>query len=159
MERSLSLFPEVKHTLILDHFDSVYISSPNVNLVKNVSKVLESETLRRNVDLEFRKGYWNFTLERIFAVLDYQIKNNVTYAINFMSVKWSDNMYFFTNCGGKVSLFKNNKNTKLININIPNTTHTSIDNTVHNYIIKIVNNFIKNNSQPIDFVKKYKYKS
>jgi hypothetical protein len=78
MERSLSLFPEVKHTLILDHFDSVCISSPNVNLVKNVSKVLESETLRRNVDLEFRKGYWNFTLERIFAVLDYQIKNNVT---------------------------------------------------------------------------------
>lgn len=90
---------------------------------------------------------------------DYQIKDNVTYAINFMSVKWSDNMYFFTNCGGKVFLFKNNKNTKLININIPNTTHTSIDNTVHNYIIKIVNNFIKNNSQPIDFVKKYKYKS
>lgn len=90
---------------------------------------------------------------------DYQIKDNVTYAINFMSVKWSDNMYFFTNCGGQISLFENNKTTKFININIPNTTHTSIDNTIHNYVIKIVINFIENNSHPIDFVKKYKYKS
>ena len=48
---------------------------------------------------------------------------------------------------------------EVININIPNTTHTSIDNTVHNYVIKIVNNFIENNLQPIDFVKKYKYKT
>jgi hypothetical protein len=75
--RSLSIFPDIKHTLILDHLDSVVINSTNVNLVKNVSKVLETETTDRNVDLDFRKGYWNFTLERIFAVLDYQIKNNI----------------------------------------------------------------------------------
>jgi hypothetical protein len=90
---------------------------------------------------------------------DYQIKDNVTYSINFMSVKWSDNMYFFTNSGGKVSLFKNNQTTKLINIEIPNTTHTSIDNTIHKYIITIVNDFLKNNSNPVDFVKKYNYKT
>lgn len=77
MERSLSLFPEIPHTLILDNFDSVAVDSLKVNFVKNGSKVLKSETLSREVDLDFRKGYWNLTMERIFAVLDYQIKNNL----------------------------------------------------------------------------------
>ena len=90
---------------------------------------------------------------------DYKIKNNVDYSINFMSVKWSDNLIFFTNSGGKVSLFKNNKTTKIINIDIPNTTHTSIDNTIHTYIIDIINSFLKNNTNPIEFVKKYNYKT
>jgi hypothetical protein len=90
---------------------------------------------------------------------DYQIKDNVTYAINFMSVKWSDNMYFFTNSGGNVSLFKNNLITKVINIDIPDTTHTSIDNTINKYVIEIVNNFLEMKSNPIDFVKKYKYET
>jgi len=77
IERSLSLFPEIQHTLILDNFDSVAIDSRKVSIVQNASKVLKSETLSREVDLEFRKGYWNFTLERIFAVLHYQIENNI----------------------------------------------------------------------------------
>jgi hypothetical protein len=77
IQRSLSIFPNIKHTLILDNLDSVVINPTKVNLVKNVSKVLELETMDRTVDLDFRKGYWNFTLERIFAVLDYQIKNDI----------------------------------------------------------------------------------
>jgi len=77
IQRSLSIFPNIKHTLILDDLDSVVINPANVNLVKNSSEVLETETINRNVDLDFRKGYWNYTLERVFAVLDYQIKNNV----------------------------------------------------------------------------------
>jgi len=89
---------------------------------------------------------------------DYQIKDNVGYAINFMSVKWSDNMIFFTNSGGRVSLFKRNQRTKVVNIDIPNTTHTSIDNTVHKYIISIVNNFLEKKSNPIDFVNQHKFK-
>jgi hypothetical protein len=96
---------------------------------------------------------------QLYNNYDYQIKDNVDYAINFMSVKWSDNMVFFTNSGGKVSLFKNNLTTKVINVDIPNTTHTSIDNTVHKYVIKIINNFLKTESNPIDFVKKYNYKT
>ena len=75
-----------------------------------------------------------------------------------MSPKWSDNMIFFTNSGGEVSLFKNNKKTKFINRDIPNTTHTSIDNSLNTYVISIVNNFLIKNSDPIDFVEKYKYK-
>ena len=95
---------------------------------------------------------------QLYNNYDYQIKDNVDYAINFMSVKWSDNMIFFTNSGGRVSLSKNNQITKVVNINIPNTTHTSIDNTVHKYVISIVNNFLEKKSNPIDFVRQYKFK-
>lgn len=95
---------------------------------------------------------------QLYNNYDYQIKDNVDYAINFMSVKWSDNMIFFTNSGGRVSLSKNNQITKVVNINIPNTTHTSIDNTVHKYVINIVNNFLEKKSNPIDFVRQYKFK-
>jgi hypothetical protein len=95
---------------------------------------------------------------QLYNNYDYQIKDNVGYAINFMSVKWSDNMIFFTNSGGRVSLFKDNRITKVLNVDIPNTTHTSIDNTVHKYVISIVNNFLEKKSNPIDFVKQYKFK-
>lgn len=95
---------------------------------------------------------------QLYNNYDYQIKDNVGYAINFMSVKWSDNMIFFTNSGGRVSIFKDNRITKVLNVDIPNTTHTSIDNTVHKYVISIVNNFLEKKSNPIDFVKQYKFK-
>ena len=95
---------------------------------------------------------------QLYNNYDYQIKDNVGYVINFMSVKWSDNMIFFTNSGGRVSLFKDNRITKVLNVDIPNTTHTSIDNTVHKYVISIVNNFLEKKSNPIDFVKQYKFK-
>lgn len=95
---------------------------------------------------------------QLYNNYDYQIKDNVGYAINFMSVKWSDNMIFFTNSGGRVSIFKDNRITKVLNVDIPNTTHTSIDNTVHKYVISIVNNFLEKKSNPIDFVNQYKFK-
>ena len=95
---------------------------------------------------------------QLYNNYDYQIKDNVGYSINFMSVKWSDNMIFFTNSGGRVSLFKDNRITKVLNVDIPNTTHTSIDNTVHKYVISIVNNFLEKKSNPIDFVNQYKFK-
>jgi hypothetical protein len=38
---------------------------------------LESIT-ERQVDLKFRKGYWNLTLERLFALLEYQISHQET---------------------------------------------------------------------------------
>lgn len=95
---------------------------------------------------------------QLYNDYDYQIKDNVDYAINFMSVRWSDNMIFFTNSGGKVSLFKDNKKTKIINIEIPKTTHTSIDNTIHKYVINIINDYLNKGTNPIDFIKKYNYK-
>jgi hypothetical protein len=95
---------------------------------------------------------------QLYNDYDYQIKDNVDYAINFMSVRWSDNMIFFTNSGGKVSLYKGNKKTKIINVNIPKTTHTSIDNTIPKYVINIINDYLNKDTNPIDFVKKYNYK-
>jgi hypothetical protein len=122
----------------------------------NVTQVLDNLN-KENIKVDLT--IFLDSANQLYNNYDYQIKDNVTYSINFMSVKWSDNMIFFTNSGGKVSLFKDNKTTKVINLNIPNTTHTSIDNTVHKYVIKIVNDFIERNSNPIDFVKKYNYKS
>lgn len=122
----------------------------------NVAQVLDNLN-KENIKVDLT--IFLDSANQLYNNYDYQIKNNVTYAINFMSVKWSDNMIFFTNSGGKVSLFKDNKTTKVINLDIPNTTHTSIDNTVHKYVIKIVNDFIERDSNPIDFVKKYNYKT
>ena len=152
---SEEVFKTVKYFRLFNPTGKVVIIGHSIGGY-NVAQVLDNLN-KENIKVDLT--IFLDSANQFYNDYDYQIKDNVTYAINFMSVKWSDNMIFFTNSGGKVSLFKNNKNTKLININIPNTTHTSIDNTVHNYIIKIVNNFIKNNSQPIDFVKKYKYKS
>ena len=66
-------------------------------------------------------------------------------------------MYFFTNSGGIVTKYKTNNLTNIINLKIPNTTHTSIDNKIPQDISIIIKNFIENNSDPIDFTKKYKF--
>lgn len=85
IDRSLSLFPKVKHTLILDSLELTNTISSKVSLIKNESRVLESEMIQRDVNLEFRMGYWNLTLERIFAVLNYQIKNNLRHVLHVES--------------------------------------------------------------------------
>ena len=77
IDRSLALFPQIRHTLISDGLESPITNSSKVNFIKNKARVLESEMTQRNVDVEFRMGYWNLTLERIFAVLNYQITNNL----------------------------------------------------------------------------------
>ena len=46
-----------------------------------------------------------------------------------------------------------------VNFDIFGDSLVEIPNPEFNYVIKIVNNFIENNLQPIDFVKKYKYKT
>ena len=99
-------------------------------------------------------GGYNLT-----QVLDELYKKNIFVGnvINFTSPKWSDNLYFFTDSGGVVTQYENNKLTKIINIPIPNTTHTSIDNKIPQDISLIVKNFIENNTDPIDFTKKYKF--
>lgn len=75
--RSLALFPQIRHTLISDGLASPITKSSKVNFITNKVRVLESEITQRNINVEFRMGYWNLTLERIFAVLNYQIKNNL----------------------------------------------------------------------------------
>jgi hypothetical protein len=77
IQRSLALYPETKHTLIVDTLESFPIPPLNVNLVQNDNQILDTVITERNVDLEFRLGYWNLTLERIFSVLNYQIKNDI----------------------------------------------------------------------------------
>jgi len=152
---SEEIFTTIKYFRLFNPTGKVVIIGHSIGGY-NVAQVLDNLN-KENIKVDLT--IFLDSANQFYNNYDYQIKDNVTYAINFMSVKWSDNMYFYTNSGGKVTLFKNNKNTEVININIPNTTHTSIDNTVHNYVINIVNNFIQNNLQPIDFVKKYKYKT
>lgn len=76
---------------------------------------------------------------------NYKVKKNVGCVINFTSPKWSDKLYFFTESGGIVTPYNNNKNTKIFNLEIKNTTHTSIDNKLPNYISTIIENYLKNN--------------
>lgn len=44
----------------------------------NGSQAFLESIAERQVDLKFRKGYWNLTLERLFALLEYQIRHQET---------------------------------------------------------------------------------
>jgi hypothetical protein len=94
---------------------------------------------------------------KLYNNFDYKVKSNVKYVINFTSQKWADDFYFFTNAGGVVSKDLKNNVTNIINKKIPNTTHTNIDNKIPNDISNIIDDYLKNNSNPINFTKKYKF--
>jgi uncharacterized protein YkvS len=94
---------------------------------------------------------------KLYNNFDYNVKSNVKYVINFTSPKWADNFYFFTNAGGVVSRCQKNNVTNILNLEIPKTTHTSIDNKIPNDISNIIYDYLKNNSNPINFTKKYKF--
>jgi hypothetical protein len=94
---------------------------------------------------------------KLYNNFDYKVKSNVKYVINFTSQKWADNFYFFTNAGGVVSKNFKNKVTNILNLEIPNTTHTSIDNKIPNDISNIIYDYLNNNTNPINFTKKYKF--
>jgi hypothetical protein len=95
--------------------------------------------------------------DKLHNNFDYKVKSNVKCVINFTSPKWADNFYFFTNAGGIVSRDDKNNFTNILNLKIPKTTHTSIDNKIPKDISNIINNYLKNDSNPIDFTKKYKF--
>jgi hypothetical protein len=94
---------------------------------------------------------------KLYNNFDYNVKSNVKCVINFTSPKWADNFYFFTNAGGVVSRCQKNNVTDILNLEIPKTTHTSIDNKIPNDISNIIYDYLKNNSNPINFTKKYKF--
>jgi len=94
---------------------------------------------------------------KLYNNFDYNVKSNVKYVINFTSPKWADNFYFFTNAGGVVSRCQKNNVTDILNLEIPKTTHTSIDNKIPNDVSNIIYDYLKNNSNPINFTKKYKF--
>jgi hypothetical protein len=94
---------------------------------------------------------------KLYNNFDYNVKSNVKYVINFTSPKWADNFYFFTNAGGVVSRCHKNNVTDILNLEIPKTTHTSIDNKIPNDVSNIIYDYLKNNSNPINFTKKYKF--
>lgn len=77
INRSLSIYPLIKHTLIVDDSNFVAPKDTKINLVLNETSELKSKFAGRNIDQQFRMGYWNLTLERIFAVLNYQIDNDL----------------------------------------------------------------------------------
>jgi hypothetical protein len=120
----------------------------------NLTQVLD-ELYKKNIFVDLVLFLDN--ANKLHNNFDYQVKSNVGNVINFTSLKWSDNLYFFTDSGGVVTQYENNNLTKIINIPIPNTTHTSIDNKIPQDISFIIENFIKNNTDPIDFTKKYKF--
>lgn len=95
--------------------------------------------------------------DKLHNNFDYKVKSNVKYVINFTSTKWADNFYFFTNAGGIVSRDNKNNFTNIVNLEIPKTTHTSIDNKIPKDISNIINDYLKYNSNPIEFTKKYKF--
>jgi hypothetical protein len=117
----------------------------------NVAEVLDKLYLdKKNVDLvvfldSACKKYNNY---------NYVVKDNVKYAINFTSDKWTDNYIFFTNSGGTISRSSKNKVTDYINIHIPNTTHTTIDNIMANKVGDIITNYLSNEQDPIKLLKK-----
>jgi hypothetical protein len=81
-----------------------------------------------------KNNYYNFIVEE-----------NVKTIINYTSPKWSDNLKFFTNSGGKVTLSKHNKRTDCVNIEIKGVEHTTIDNKITNLVIGDINNFLIKN--------------
>lgn len=76
---------------------------------------------------------------------DFIVEENVKTIINYTSPKWSDNLKFFTNSGGKVTLSKHNKKTDCVNIEIKDVEHTTIDNKIMNLVIRDINNFLNKN--------------
>ena len=94
---------------------------------------------------------------KLYNNFDYKVKSNVKYVINFTSQKWADDFYFFTNAGGVVSKDLKNDVTNILNKKIPKTTHTNIDNKIPNDVSNIINDYLKNNSDPVNFTKKYKF--
>ena len=94
---------------------------------------------------------------KLYNNFDYKVKSNVKYVINFTSQKWADDFYFFTNAGGVVSKDLKNDVTNILNKKIPKTTHTNIDNKIPNDVSNIIDDYLKNNSDPVNFTKKYKF--
>lgn len=116
------------------------------NIIECVSKLSKYNI---NVDLIVLVDVANKRDNNVF----YEIPKNVKYLINYYSLEYSDNFYFFTNSGGVVKNSKDNNITKYVNIYVPNTTHTTIDNTVYPYIDKIIKKYIEDNCNPIDNIK------
>jgi hypothetical protein len=85
----------------------------------------------------------------------YSIPNNINKLINLTSPEYSDNFKFFTNSGGKSLTSTTTLN--YVNIDIKNTTHTSIDNIVYFKINNLIKDYIQKNVNPINEIKKYKF--
>lgn len=85
IKRSISLFPDMKHYLITD----------NTFYRRKVSKYAEThlpsgeiffdDLKNRNIDTSFRNNYWNLTLSRILAVIEFQISNELNEVLHVES--------------------------------------------------------------------------
>jgi hypothetical protein len=85
----------------------------------------------------------------------YTYPSNVNKLINLTSPEYSDDFKFFTNSGGKSINLSTNLN--YINIDVKNTTHTSIDNVVYLKVNNLIKNYIQKDVNPIIEIKKYKF--
>ena len=85
----------------------------------------------------------------------YTYPSNVNKLINLTSPEYSDDFKFFTNSGGKS--INSSTNLNYINIDVKNTTHTSIDNVVYLKVNNLIKNYIQKDVNPIIEIKKYKF--
>ena len=150
---SEEVFKTVKYFRLFNPTGKVVIIGHSIGGY-NVAQVLDNLN-KENIKVDLT--IFLDSANQFYNDYDYQIKGNVTYAINFTSQKWADNFYFFTNAGGVVSRGLKNNVTNILNLKIPKTTHTSIDNKIPNDISNIIYDYLKNNSNPINFTKKYKF--
>lgn len=83
LERTHKLFPNTKITLICDNpeFKSEFV---NISLYKQSESTKEVFS-KSHLDRNFRSGFWVKSLERLIAVFEYQIKNQVQKLIHIES--------------------------------------------------------------------------
>jgi hypothetical protein len=87
--------------------------------------------------------------------VNYNIPKNINKLINLTSPEYSDGFKFFTNSGGK--FLDSSTNLNYINIDINNSTHTSIDNVVYLKINNLIKDYIQKDVNPIIEIKQYKF--
>jgi hypothetical protein len=72
LERTQNLFPDYKIVLITNKPNFSLESIFTYTFEENSRTEILFSKIEKNLNMDFRKGYWKFTLQRIFALASYQ---------------------------------------------------------------------------------------
>ena len=75
LQRTTDLFPQNKVVLITNSEQKASHGVINFHYSENVDTTELFAGIEKNVNMSFRKGYWKFTLQRLFALAAYQSFN------------------------------------------------------------------------------------
>ena len=75
LQRTRFLFPENKVVLITNSNQKIINGITNFYYLENDETKLLFVQIEKNVNMSFRKGYWKFTLQRLFALAAYHSYN------------------------------------------------------------------------------------